>query len=611
MPLRHPLALVLVATVATLAIGFWPTPFWDEDEPRFAAIARTMLDTGDWVVPLYNGTLAVDKPVLMHWCMAACFALFGTSEVAARLPSALATVLAALALLRAGTRWFSPLAGVLAALAYVGCLLVAVESHAATPDAILTALTTWVTVLIAEGLLEGMGSGAAKVSSLGRSGPTLVERSPTPSPSRSGAAGRRVDLGRTLLAGGFMGLAVLCKGPIGFVGPLAVVLPWAWLLELRARLDRGSIPERNVGGLMWTGCLAAWATLGRTRIVALTLAMLVVAAPWYLAVGLRTGGEWPAGFFLIHNVGRFAAPMEKHGGSVLYHPLGLLVGFYPWSCFLPLAVVVAGWRLWKRIDPPRTAAAVALVLLWMAVWVGGFSAAATKLPNYIMPAYPAAALVVAAFAADAAGRARWPHPGWLASGLGWLAFGGVATGAAVVAASFLGLTGGAPAAIIGSVPIAGAIACLLTARRSRLEPVFIFAATGLVFTALAVGPAAGWLARANALPHLVREAHAHAGGHARLGAFGRNTPNIVFYADGLVAEWQPETPEAASAFLATGPDAVVIMPEPQYAKLAASLPPGCGVVGRARPLFFKHDYLLVGTTSTTPDRSASAGSLTR
>lgn len=580
---RHPLAVVLVASIVSLAVGFWPTPFWDEDEPRFAAIARTMLETGDWVVPTYNGTLAVDKPVLMHWCMATCFGLFGTSEMAARLPSAVATLLTALALLRAGTRWFSPLAGLLAALAYVGCLLVAVESHAATPDAILTALTTWATVLIAEAWLPGTGEGAPATG--------------------------RLDLGRAALAGALMGLAVLCKGPIGFVGPLAVVLPWVWGVELQRRLAH--CETHNLGGLTRLACVAVLDALRSTRIVTVTLAMLAVAAPWYVAVGMRTAGAWPAGFFFIHNVGRFAAPMEKHGGGVLYHPLGLLVGFFPWSCFLPLAIVLAGWRLWKRAVSQPEAWTLALVLFWIAVWVGAFSAAATKLPNYIMPAYPAAALLVAALGAEAAGRARWPHPAWLASGLGWLAFGGLATSATVIAATYFGLAGGAPAAIIGLVPVAGALACYVTARRSRLEPLFIFAATGLAFTALAVGPAAGWLARANALPSLVREAHRHAGGHARLGAFGRNTPNIVFYADGLVREWLPGMADDAGSFLATGSDAVVIVPEPNYAELAARMPAGCGIVGRARPLFQKHDYLLVGATAPAAERTATAGSLTR
>ena len=580
MSLRHPTLVVLLASLVTLAVGTAATPLWDEDEARFAAIARAMVETGDWVVPMFNGTLAVDKPVLMHWCMAACFALFGTTEMAARLPSAVATVLAALALLRAGTRWFSPLAGVLAALAYVGCLLVAIEAHAATPDAILTALTTWATVLVAEAFLPAPGA---------------------PAPGR-------LTLARGALVGGLMGVAVLCKGPIGFVGPLAVVLPWVWGVELQRRLKH--CEHQNLGGLARQALAAVFDTLRATRLATVTLTMLAVAAPWYVAVGMRTAGAWPAGFFFIHNVGRFAAPMEKHGGSVLYHPLGMLVGFFPWSCFLPVAVVLAGWRLWKRASPQPEASALALALLWLAVWVGAFSAAATKLPNYIMPAYPAAALLVAALAADAVSRARWPHPGWLASGLGWLAFGGLATSATVITAASFGLTGGAPAAIVGLVPVVGAIACFVTARRSRLEPLFIFAATSLAFTALAVGPAAGWMARANALPTLVREAHRHAGGHARLGAFGRNTPNIVFYADGLVQEWLPGREADAAAFLTTGPDAVVILPEPDYTKLVARLPAGCEIVGRARPLFQKHDYLLIGAPKAD-DRTANAGSLTR
>ena len=143
---RHPVVVVVVAAAVTLAVGFAPMPFWDEDEPRFAAIARTMLETGDWVVPMYNDTLAVDKPVLMHWCMAVCYRVFGVSEIPARIPSALAALATALALLRAGSRWSSVRTGVVAALAWIGCLLVGIESHAATPDAILTALTTWMTL---------------------------------------------------------------------------------------------------------------------------------------------------------------------------------------------------------------------------------------------------------------------------------------------------------------------------------------------------------------------------------------------------------------------------------------------------------------------------------
>ena len=147
---QRPLLVVLLAGTAALLVGVAQGPLWDEDEPRFAAIARTMVETGDWVVPVFNDTLAVDKPVLMHWCMAACMSIFGTNEFAARLPSMIAALLTALALLRAGSRFFDTTTGVVAALAWLGCLLAGIEAHAATPDAILTALCTWATVLAAE-----------------------------------------------------------------------------------------------------------------------------------------------------------------------------------------------------------------------------------------------------------------------------------------------------------------------------------------------------------------------------------------------------------------------------------------------------------------------------
>ena len=111
MTYRQGLLITLAAASVALAAGFGPAPFWDEDETRFVAIAQTMLDTGDWVVPTYNGTLAVDKPVLMHWSIAASFAAFGRSEIAARIPAAVATLLTALAVFHAGSRWFSYLCG--------------------------------------------------------------------------------------------------------------------------------------------------------------------------------------------------------------------------------------------------------------------------------------------------------------------------------------------------------------------------------------------------------------------------------------------------------------------------------------------------------------------
>ncbi|MFM7249063.1 MAG: ArnT family glycosyltransferase [Planctomycetaceae bacterium] len=579
---RHPWATVIAASVVALAIGFAPMPFWDEDEPRFAAIARTMLETGDWIVPTFNGTLAVDKPVLMHWCMAACCRLFGVGEIPARLPAALATVVAALALVWAGRRWFDTRTGVVAALAWVGCLLVGIEAHAATPDAILTALTTWMTVLAVDPWLGAAAAGAA-------------------------GAGRRLSVARAATIGALGGLAVLCKGPVGFVGPLGVVVPFVWGLAFLERRDAAA----SIGGQAAAVLPAALATARFLRPLSMVAAMLAVGAPWYVAVGLRTGGAWPEGFFLVHNIGRFAAPMENHDGGILFHALAMLVGFYPWSCFLPFAVVVATHRATRRETPAAERRGLALGLVWLAVWVGTFSLAATKLPNYVLPAYPAAALVVAATATRLVDRGRLAMKGWLCWGLGWLVFGGVATAATILVATRYGLAGAAPAALVGAVPILGALACWLAARSGRFDPLAAMAATGLVFTALASGPAAARIAAANALPELVEAAHRHAGGRARISTYGQNTPNVVYYARGIVTEWRPEQAEEALADLAAGGDRVLLVTEEAYREIEGRLPPDTTVVARRRPLFKDGDFLVLAAGSPAGDRTATAGSLTR
>jgi len=572
------LLVVLVGALATLAVATAPTPLWDEDEARFAAIARSMVETGDWVVPMFNGTLAVDKPVLMHWCMAACMKVFGINEFAARLPSVIATLLTALALFRAGRRWFDETTGVVAALAYVGCLLVSIEAHAATPDAILTALTAWATLLVAESVMPGPD---------GRL--------------------RTCALSSAATAGLLLGLAVVCKGPIGFVGPLAVLGPWAWCLALRARAAAHGTSASMIGRLVATAVPAGFDALRCLRPVTLLLAAVAAAAPWYVAVTLRTDGAWTSGFFFVHNVGRFMAPMEKHSGGALFHPLTMLVGFYPWSCFLPFALVVAAWRVAKGTMSGVAAAATLLTLVWLGVWVGGFSAAATKLPNYVLPAYPAAAFLVAIVAVDAARRAAggaWPHPRWMATGLASLVFGGVATAVTVVVAARYGIPGAEAAAAVGLVPLIGAAACWRLAGRRPLEALAAFTATGLVYAALAVGPAQTRLAAANTLPRFVQDVQ-RGRESARLGTYLVSSPNVVFYARHSVSQLSDGSVGAVAAFFRSAPDTLLLVPEDSFSAVEPALPPGYGIVSRTRPVFRPHDLLALGRLAERAPRTAT------
>ncbi|MFM9011206.1 MAG: ArnT family glycosyltransferase [Planctomycetota bacterium] len=578
---RHT-TLVVVATLATLALGTAATPLWDEDAARFATIARAMVESGDWVVPRFNGTLAVDKPVLMHWCMAACMTVFGQSEFAARLPSMIATLLTGLALARAGRRWFDSTTGVVAALAHAGCLLVAIEAHAATPDAILTALVTWSTVLLAEAItptaMEGLG---------------------------------RPGLGRAVGIGGLLGLAVVCKGPIGFIGPLAVVGLWAWCLAARRRWDQRR--PRGIGETVAAAAAAVVDAARSLRPITITLAALAAALPWYVAVTLRTDGAWTTGFFLVHNVGRFLAPMEKHSGGFLFHPLTMLVGFYPWSCFLPFAVVVGAWRTWRHDDREPAGAGMLLSLVWLAVWVGGFSAAATKLPNYVLPAYPAAARLVAVIAVDAVRRATasgWPHPRWLTTGVACLAFGGVATAATLVLAGRLGIPAAGSAAVVGIVPLIGAAACWHHAGRRPLAALATFWITGLVYAGAMVGHAQARVATANTLPAFVAGLRAAPGG-ARIGTYVLPSPNVVFYAHQPVTRIADGDLASVAAFLRSGPDAVLLVPEDEDASIRARRPSGCGERARTRPVFRRHDVLAVGSAGGDHGRTAATPEVTR
>jgi 4-amino-4-deoxy-L-arabinose transferase-like glycosyltransferase len=587
---QRSLLIVLAAGIATLAIGTAPTPLWDEDEPRFAAIARAMVETGDWVVPMFNGQLAVDKPVLMHWCMAASMTVFGTNEFAARLPSMIAALVAALAVLRIGTRLFDPTVGMIAALAWLGTILSGIEAHAATPDAILTALCSWAVVLAVEVMLGGSSSVPSTVNF------------------------PRLGIARASLIGLLLGLAVVCKGPIGFVGPLAVLLPWA----LWVAIDRRVAPA---GAGSWFSRVAsnvipaAFDVLRSLRPIVITLAAIAAAAPWYVAVWQRTNGAWIEGFFFVHNVGRFMAPMEKHGGGMWYHPVTMLVCFYPWSCFLPLSLVLATWRVWRRAIPETLVPAVGLLLVWFAVWVGGFSLAATKLPNYVLPAYPAAALIVGWVVVDAARRAaatgHWPHRRWIAFGMGGLVFGGIATSATVIVATQFGAPGAEPAAVVGLVPLVGAIICWrLAATGQPLRAVNAFAATSLVFTALAVGPGSTIIARANTIPGFVRAIDASAPDRTRLGTFTIASPNIVFYADQPVHQILNDDVDNAVTFLASSPDAVLLVPEQKVKLLEESLPPGHGIIGRTRPLFRPHDVVAIGKMPPG-DRTAGTNEVPR
>lgn len=338
--------------LAVLLLGlllFFPNrgshALWDDDEAHNAECAREMAEAETWIVPSFNFQLRTDKPVLLYWAIMASTTVFGVNEAAARLPSAVAGLCTLLVVYEFGRRVFSRATGLVAAIVLGTSLMFAVASHAVTPDALLILFTTASLVLAGWGVLE--------------TNPWWFVAAAIPT-----------------------GLAVLAKGPIGIALPglIAVIF------------------------ILWEG---RWRLLLHPAVAVAMVVVMAVAVPWYALVGVETRGDFLRGFFLKHNFDRFLAPMEGHRGPIWYHVALLLVTFAPWSAWLGLVV----WHTWNHGQvgqlpwhretnigqgENQQRAATRLLSLWIVVWITFFSFASTKLPNYVLPAFPPLALLTAA-----------------------------------------------------------------------------------------------------------------------------------------------------------------------------------------------------------------------
>ena len=162
---------------------------------------------------------------------------------------------------------------------------------------------------------------------------------------------------------------------------------------------------------------------------------------------------------------------------------------------------------------------------------------------------------------------------------------------------------------MGLLPLGAAVACWRLAARRPEAAVACFTGAALVYTALAVGPAAGRLAAANTIPGFVRSLERQ-GDDVRLGTFMIASPNVVFYASGRVNQIVRDDVEAATRFLTSGPDTILLVSADRLGDVQAALPPGIGELGRARPMFRAHDVVALGRIPPA-DRTAGLEGSTR
>ncbi len=367
--------LLSLLCLAVYLPGLTVIPPLDRDEARFAQATTQMLETGDFVNIRFQDQPRHKKPAGIYWLQAASVALF--SEVESReiwiyrLPSALAAWVSVLLCYGIGRRLFGPRTGFLGAAFLAVSLLLVLEAHQAKTDAALLA-----TVLLAQGSL-------ARIYLAARDG-------------------ERAGLVPALLFWAAQGAGILIKGPI---------LPMVSLATILALL----IADRKV---RWLAALRP--------IAGLPLA-LAIALPWFVAIGASTGGGFVADAVGSDLLPKLLSGQESHGAPPGYFTLLMIVFFWPAS-LLAWPAIIGAWR--ERKTP-----ALRFCLAWLLpAWIV-FELIPTKLPHYVLPLYPALALitaygVLAAIEGRGAAYGRWPARTLYVL---WAVIGVVLAGAAVAA----------------------------------------------------------------------------------------------------------------------------------------------------------------------------------
>jgi len=354
--------LLLWLTAFTFFILLGSRALNEPDEGRYSEIAREMIETGNWVVPHFWYLPHLDKPPMTYWLVAFSMKLFGQNEWAARLPLALAGI---------GGVWVAWLLGVSVGGRRVGfwsalilqtSLLYFVMARMLTTDMFLTVFNAWA------------------IYFLWRSWQSL----------KSEVRSQKSEFFGWHLAGwAAMALGFLTKGPVALAIPLIALgslVIWHW--------------KRFAAKKLLLGGLAAGMAL-----------FLVLVLPWFLAVFRRVPEAFD--YMTVYQAAGslLGTTITNRKGSPFYFFGILAVGLLPWTFLL-------GW-LWRRAQPAPTSdvggqkGAWLLLNVWAIFTFALFSFSQAKLPAYILPIFPALAVMLAwRFFSDEHATESVPAPVW-------------------------------------------------------------------------------------------------------------------------------------------------------------------------------------------------------
>jgi 4-amino-4-deoxy-L-arabinose transferase-like glycosyltransferase len=358
----RPYLLLSLLCLILYAPGLSSVPPLDRDESRFVQATRQMLQTDDFVRIRFQDGMRAKKPVGAYWLQAASVSAFSTPDSRAmwpyRLPGALAAWAAALMTFAFGRSLVGRQAAFLAGIMLAGSVLLVSEAHQAKTDALLLACAVLAQGVLGRFYLAGRAKDIA--GTLTMAIPPGF-RAPTP------------GIVEALLFWLAQGAAILVKGPI---------VPAISLLTIAAL----AISDRS---LRW---------LRPMRPVLGILVAAAVAAPWFVAISRATDGAFVGDAIKTDLLPKLLGAQESHGGWPGYYLLLSLATFWPASLLI--------WPAMSRVWGQRHRLPFRYLLGWaVPAWIM-FELVPTKLPHYVLPTYPAIALMTGAMVVEGAGLFR-------------------------------------------------------------------------------------------------------------------------------------------------------------------------------------------------------------
>lgn len=371
------LLTLLVLSLIFFFFKLWSFSLFDVDEPRYAEAAREMIESNNWITPYFNYVVRFDKPVFFYWLIAISYKILGVSEFAARLPSALMAMLVVFAIFFFGRKHINSKFGFLSALVTLTSIQFLGLARMSITDMTLSAFITFM-------LLCGF--------------------------TAAHTTGKERDHWWYAFYI-FAALGMLTKGPIAPAMAVLVLGPYFLLT--------GQFLQILKTCRLFTGFLL----------------FIVIAAPWYILVYLENGQAYIDQFFLVDNLKRFTSTVSGHKAPFYFFFIVVLVGFIPWSMFLPYALIkyLKPVFLAYKNKPEKTECSIndkkcsdipgscpfimlynfvvdpikkvykettiekhlsLFALIWFLAIFIFFSSSGTKLLTYVLPLFPALGLIM-------------------------------------------------------------------------------------------------------------------------------------------------------------------------------------------------------------------------